>query len=325
MPVLHAQLSIGPATAPVLHFPQTVGNKILLAGNGNTFHTGIGIQSTVLQMYVPPDGASAFVFYNISSGYIYPDFYMSEIMRVSNAGNVGISKADPTFRLDINGSMRLRSGPGFSAGAWLGNSNLTGNAFFLGLQSDESFGFYHVNSNSWKFTVSAPFGHLAINGSTGADGALLTSNGGLQPAAWQVRSNQNFYNLSTEAAELVSSSITDGSPVANPPGLSVTQFYPGATKVEAIFNIQAQGIACGFCGITDFVIRIMLDGSPVRSFRYTAENGFINTYSGSTLMSLTPGNHTINLQIQKISGPDLQLNNEGGRWSNLNLVCSPGN
>ena len=323
--VANAQLTIGPASAPVLNFPQALGNKILLAGNANTYHTGIGVQSTVLQLYVPPDGSSAFIFNDILSGIFYPDFYTSEIMRVTNQGNVGIAKADPTSRLDINGSMRIRSTPGSTAGTWLQNNNLIGNAFFMGMQNDESFGFFHVNSGSWKLTVSAPYGHIALNGTTGEDGALLSSNGGGQPAAWQIRSNQNYYNLSTEAAEVNSYFITDGAAVVNPGGLYVKQDYTEPTKVEAIFNVQAQGSPCFLCGITDFIIRVMLDDNPVRGFRYTAENGFINTYSGSTLMSLAPGTHIISLQVQKISGPTLQLSNDGGRWSNLNLVCSPTN
>ena len=326
LPNLQAQISIGPAAAPVLRFPQVLGNKILLAGNGAVAHTGIGVQSTVLQMYVPPDGTSAFIFNNITRGY-FNDFGFNELMRVSNKGNVGINKADPAFRLDINGSMRIRSTPGSTAGALLGTSSMVGNAFFLGMQNDESFGFYYVDTKnpSWKFTVSAPYGHLAINGSAGADGAMLSSNGGLQPAAWQVRNYQNFYKLTTEAAETKSYSITDGAPIANPPGLSVTQNYTEATKIEAIFNVQALGTNCAFCGFTDFIVRVMLDGSPVRSFRYTIENGYTNTHSGSTLMAVAPGSHTVSVQIQKISGPTLELSNTGDRWSNLNLVCTPAN
>lgn len=317
LPNLKAQISIGPPSAPVLRFPQVLGNKILLAGNGAVAHTGIGVQSAVLQMYVPPDGTSAFIFKNIAT----------ELMRVSNNGNLGINKADPAFRLDINGSMRIRSTPGLTAGALLGTSSLLGNAFFMGMQNDESFGFYYVDTRNptWKFTVSAPYGHLAINGSVGADGALLSSNGGLQPAAWQIRSNQNFYKLTTEAVETSSFSITDAAPIANPGGLSVTQTYTEPTKIEAIFNVQAQGNSCLLCGVTDFIVRVMLDGSPVRSFRYNIENGYTNTHSGCTLLSVLPGSHTVNVQIQKLSGPTLGLNNSGSRLSNLNLVCTPAN
>jgi hypothetical protein len=178
---------------------------------------------------------------------------------------------------------------------------------------------------TWKFTVSAQYGHIAINGSAGVDGALLSSNGGLQPVAWQTRSNQNFYKLTTETVETTSYSITDAAPIANPAGLSVTQNYTQATKIEAIFNVQAQGNSCLLCGVTDFIVRVMLDGSPVRSFRYNIENGYTNTHSGSTLMSVALGSHTVSLQIQKLSGPTLGLNNSGSRLSNLNLVCTPAN
>jgi hypothetical protein len=248
-------------------------------------------------------------------------------MMVSNTGNVGIAKTDPQFRLDLNGNMVLRNaGNNITAGIWLASNAGGLDPFFMGLQTDESFGFYwNPAPGGWRFSINPYYGSIMLNGSSGADGALLSSGGGAAAANWQLRSNRDFYALTREAQETTVYNLTDASPTANPTGLSVTQNYPEACKVEVLFNIQALGVACALCGITDFVVSVKLDGTVVKSFRYNAENGLVNTFNGANLLSVTAGNHTINLQIQKLSGPTLQLSNDASRFSNMNLVTTPTN
>lgn len=60
-------ITVGKIGSPAaLTFPSTTGNKIVLEGNGNTFHTGIGLQGGILQFYTKSAAGNIIFNYGVS-------------------------------------------------------------------------------------------------------------------------------------------------------------------------------------------------------------------------------------------------------------------
>lgn len=305
-------------------FPSAGGNKIVLAGNGAAAHTGIGIQGGILQFYVP-DVTSNISFRRIGTS---NRFYGLDTMllHIAGNGNVGINTATPEARLDVAGHMRLRSN-GETTGIWMTNNTQSTNNFFLGVRDEQSVGIYWNlgGSPSWRIWTNTQTGALGINNGEGTPGAMLVSGGASFSTNWQTFNDLAFYNLSNEVQESNFITITDAAPIVNPTGLSLTQNYPSSSRCVITFNVQATSNSCAFCGATDLQINVLVDGVVQKSFRHYVENGFTNTLNGVAYAQLAPGNHTIALQVQKISGPSLSLNPDGNRKSSLVVVVAPQN
>jgi len=84
------------------------------------------------------------------------------------AQNVGIGNANPDFKLDLSGRMRIRGGNSntVSAGIWLsgwGVDSVT-NRMFIGMESDSAAGLYSeiAGSNGWFFVADAKNARIGI-------------------------------------------------------------------------------------------------------------------------------------------------------------------
>ncbi|WP_435353725.1 C1q-like domain-containing protein [Emticicia sp. SJ17W-69] len=79
-------------------------------------------------------------------------------------GNIGIrlpSSSVPTYPLDVNGRIRLRNNGGFNtAGIWYDNTAGT-ERVFVGMESDDLFGFY--GTPGWSFRFNASNGNVGIS------------------------------------------------------------------------------------------------------------------------------------------------------------------
>jgi hypothetical protein len=302
-------------------FASIGGNKVVLAGNGEAFHTGIGLQGGILQFYVPDASANISFRRTTATGLGFDP----SILHITGSGNVGINTATPGARLDVAGHVVLRTN-GESAGMWLGNSLQTANNYFIGVRDDNSAGIYWNGSNpSWRIWTHTNTGALGINNGVGLPGAMLVSAGAAGATNWQVQNDLAFYNLSNEVKEDNFYTLTDASPIAQPLGLSLTQTYPSTTRCVIAANVQATSISCAFCGPTELQINVLIDGAVQKSFRHYVDNGSTNTLTGLAYAQLAPGNHTIALQIQKLSGPTLSLTPEANRKSSLLVVAAPQN
>lgn len=302
-------------------FPSIGGNKVVLAGNGEAFHTGIGIQGGILQFYVPDASANISFRRTTATGLGFDP----SILHISGSGNVGINTATPGARLDVAGHVVLRNN-GESAGMWLGNSLQTANNYFVGVRDDNSAGIYWNGANpSWRIWTHTNTGALGINNGVGLPGAMLVSAGVSGATNWQVQNDLAFYNLSNEVKEDNFFTLTDAAPIVQPPGLSLTQTYPSNTRCVITANIQATANSCSLCGPTELQISVLVDGAVQKSFRHYVENGFTNTLNGIAYAQLAPGVHTISLQIQKLSGPSLTLNPTAPRQSSLVVAAAPQN
>jgi hypothetical protein len=126
-----------------LSFPSSSGNKIVLWGDGNTSHYGMGIQGGLFQIY------SNLATDNIAFGYGKSSAF-TERMRIINAGGDG---------LQLTGRILLKNGTSpldlnYGGGVWMykpDNSALLG---FMGVQNNQNMGFYGGPAG-WGFTYDA--------------------------------------------------------------------------------------------------------------------------------------------------------------------------
>jgi len=126
-----------------LTFNSILGNKIVLWGDGNTPHYGVGIQGALLQMYSDAPAA------NIGFGWGRSGLF-NERMRIINGGGDG---------LILNGRMHLRNGTNpldlnYGAGIWMYSSDNSAALGFVGVQNNQNLGFYGGPAG-WGFTYDA--------------------------------------------------------------------------------------------------------------------------------------------------------------------------
>lgn len=138
----------------LLSFPNALGDKISLWGTSGP-HYGFGIQSNQLQIHTDVVGSDVVFGYGTSSA-------LTETMRVKGNGNVGIGINSPSFKLDVNGRMRLRHGTDGTPGIWFNKSDNTAPIAFMGLLNNEYIGIYGDQGAAWNFLMSTITGNVGI-------------------------------------------------------------------------------------------------------------------------------------------------------------------
>lgn len=133
-----------------LSFANTVGNKVVLYGDGATAHYGLGIQSSLLQLYT--DGE----FSNIAFGFGRSSVF-NERMRLMNFGGDGMI---------LNGRILLKNGstpldPGYGPGVWLYKPDNSSTLGFMGVQNSQNIGFFGGPAG-WGFTYDAVNSRVGI-------------------------------------------------------------------------------------------------------------------------------------------------------------------
>ncbi len=174
------RLGIGAIPGFPLTFTSSVGDKISLwgggNGNSNANHYGIGVQSTLLQIFAPSD------LDNIAFG-TGRSAEFNEKMRLTGSGNLGIGTNNPIFPIDVNGRIRIRNLPNQSAGIWFDHpTNLTGS--FVGAVNDSIWGVYDNTYNAlWKFNMDFKHSRLGI-GANPVHPVTLSSGLGDKISLW---------------------------------------------------------------------------------------------------------------------------------------------
>ena len=101
----------------------------------------------------------------------------SNALTVLRSGNTGVGVLDPAYRLDLAGRVRIRSGgtSGSTAGIWLNKNDNTGLIGFVGVDANNSIGFY-ASPAGWSLLVDANTGNTWVKGTVTANGVTLTSD-----------------------------------------------------------------------------------------------------------------------------------------------------
>ncbi|MBL7739133.1 MAG: hypothetical protein JNK14_07930 [Chitinophagaceae bacterium] len=222
-------------------------------------------------------------------------------------GNVGIGVSDPFFKLDVSQRMRIRSGGNNanSAGIWF-NNNSNNLAAFIGMEDDTHIGIFGNNGAGWDLTMNTQTGALKINGSEGAAGQVLQSNGASSPS-W-INPLNALYNNMTEYAQSATVNMNNPGPgSAYPvPGLTnITLVISSVSKVIFSGGIHVQRDACGGCGSVSqfFQVSIASPFIPVAEggiYLSPLEGAFLPT--GMRFRTLNSGTYTINASIFNGSG-----------------------
>ncbi|MCY7293186.1 MAG: hypothetical protein LH615_13490 [Ferruginibacter sp.] len=76
-------------------------------------------------------------------------------------GNVGIGGSAPAFKLDVEDRIRIKSGPGTTAGVWFNNPLNTTTISFMGVYDANTTGIYG-NVSGWGFLMNTNNGNVGI-------------------------------------------------------------------------------------------------------------------------------------------------------------------
>ncbi|MBK8611590.1 MAG: tail fiber domain-containing protein [Chitinophagaceae bacterium] len=150
-----------------LEFANTAANrKIVLMSSANNDHNFLGFGTTGGDLrYQIPFGNFAHVFFAGDGG----GGSSTELMKLKGTGELGIGINNPTYRLEVNGRMKIHSGGAnaTSAGIWFNNNannTLTG---FVGMENDNSIGFYGTGTpNGWGMVMEISTGNVGIGTSS---------------------------------------------------------------------------------------------------------------------------------------------------------------
>jgi hypothetical protein len=217
-------------------------------------------------------------------------------------GNMGIGNAAPTNPLSFAGVAGKKislfhdvSGGDYGLGIEASRIKIySGNA-----SADVAIGYDNVGTFVEKFAVK-PTGALAVNGSTGAAGQVLRSNGSATAPSWV----PSVFVL--QAVGNVNTTLTPISPPVTVPGLTKSVTIAVPSDVVASFSVPVEVGSCLACGGTSFQLSLILDGSGQYStYLYHGGNGETSTYTGTFAFTNIPaGTYVARVEAYNASGND---------------------
>jgi microcystin-dependent protein len=182
-----------------------LGNKIVLWGDGNTAHYGLGVQSGLLQIHSDLPGTD--IIFGTGSSSLF-----KERMRINTLGGDG---------LNINGRIILKNGTtpldlNYGSGVWMYKADNSALLGFMGVQNNQNLGFYGGPAG-WGFTYDAINSRVGIGNNTPANtldvvGTTSTSNLVL---AGTGNGNTNDFLIKSNSTGLVSARKGHGAAALN--------------------------------------------------------------------------------------------------------------
>ena len=189
-------------------------------GSARTWWTGVGIQGGT---------DSSFSFYDETAG--------SERMRIASSGYVGIGIQNPSYLLDVNGSINARSNSQVSGNAQVFTIDGTNHAYYAwnvagsrkayaGFGSSGSTTFELINENTGSFIIGTNGSQQLIITSAGNVGIGTTSP---SYKASVVAANGNYWNGTAFTGTTLAISIENSQPGGYDPVLIYNQADSGGT------------------------------------------------------------------------------------------------
>ncbi len=145
-----------------------------------------------------------------------------ERMSIMDNGQVGIGTNSPGFLLDVNGRMRVRNGGGTAGIHFMDAANAV-NRGFVGLEDDNTIGFYGGNGAGWGLTMDVTSGTVSI------PAQLYVTDVGSYTASFNNNSGQQSYTAVEASAAAVAGM-----------GIGISA-EGGGTGVYAIANMGGSG------------------------------------------------------------------------------------
>jgi hypothetical protein len=187
----------------------------------------------------------------------------------------------------------------------LGIENARTKIYSGNASADVAIGYDNVGTFVEKFTVK-PTGALAVNGSAGATGQVLQSNGAAAAATWVSPTNaafNNIYSSSSTTAGIFLSYVLPGQII---PGLEIYGI-PVASNAKFLVNYTVSIYAGTPSPIYDVKLLFVLDGASVTGSTIIIDQDMTNTphitASGMCLIQgVPPGTHSVQVLTQVSGG-----------------------
>ncbi len=225
-------------------------------------------------------------------------------MAISSSGNVGIGTSTPNAPLAFPAAFgkKITLFPGATGDVGFAVAGNLLQIYSDHFGADIAFGYDQAGVFIEKFRMKAN-GAFAMLGNAGVAGQVLQSNGQASPA-W-INPTNALYNNTIMLQSSAVTTITGGAYTALP-GLSHSFTVNSSAKVLVTFSIYVNAISCFACGDSDILIGIFIDGALAKPFRQDVRNNTDNIISGTLLISVGPGSHTISFSSSRL-GPDVSI------------------
>ena len=162
--------------------------------------------------------------------------------------------------------------------------------------ADIAFGYDQAGVFTERFRMKGN-GAFVVNGNVGSPGQVLQTNGDATPA-WTNPTNLLYSNtIFLDNNTLLELTTSDWFAI---PGLSYSFTATSNTKVFITFSIYTAVGACVGCGPSTCWIDVNLNGGLAQRFIETIQNGASNEFTGSTLIQVAPGSHTISFLTSRV-------------------------
>lgn len=142
-------------------------------------------------------------------------------------------------------------------------------------------------------------GALRLGNSDGLSGQVITSNGSGTTAEWKSPTNTLFQNTTMTNN---TGNISPGSTFTLVPGLSKQISVSGNAKLLVQFSVAAVALSCFACGGSDAFLDVRLNGGMANRLVHDIDNGATAYISGSWLLSVGAGTHTVEIWAESF-GP----------------------
>jgi len=187
--------------------------------------------------------------------------------------------------------------------------------------ADVAIGYDAAGTFNERFAFK-PNGALAVNGSTGTAGQVLTSNGAATGLSWISPTNELFNNIySFSANDFV---IGGSNATAEIPGLNQNITLTKTSKVLISLHVAGYQNGCVVCTISENYCSIKVDGinpdAVSTSFRVGYDEQF-NAESGLRVLTLAPGVHNFAAYATHYNGGDVSYS--GSQTTRMTIIVVP--
>ncbi len=238
-------------------------------------------------------------------------------LRLLENGNLGLGVANPTSKLSFAAALgkKISLYPGATGDAGFGMAGNRLQIYADNPNADVALGYDAAGTFNERFAFK-PNGALAVVGNTGTAGQVLQSNGSGAAASWANPGTSRYGSLYQVTTTTSTTALTSGGDV---PITGLSQVVTVASNSKAVVSIYLplHNQVCTLCPDGRVYAGITLDGVAQRYFGWSVRNGEMTSGSGTFVMSLTPGSHTIAAVAHAM---DDNVNIGDGGWSYCSLM-----